>query len=982
MAKNSETEGNVQDWGKTRENAIEHGDHILRQPEVIDPPHAPERRKMCGLNSGGRCGARIMNNTTKLRIFHLNVQSLPGKIDELLLYLDLIKPDAVCLSEHWCVSDDIMNLNIPNFTLATHYSRSGRLHGGTVIYVHSGLKYKPLNKVLPLCSEMDVEFCAAELTEYNIIIACVYRPSTSHNFNVFLSSFERLAELLHAGDREVCIAGDFSLDLEKDSAMLTNTFKDILDSFNLRACITEPTRGCRCIDNFFTTLPRESTTALVVNPALSDHQGLLLDITLNMSACEVSGCVRYGRRITDGGLRKLSELLIHETWPEYCLDVDVQAEYLIQKYASYLQACFPLRKVNTSVPFCIQWFDSTLKAMRDKIITLNDIYRTTKNPDVDELLRSVRKQYKKEIVVRKRRAYDRFLMRATNLNKAGWKLVNSIRNPNGYNRQHRIPENLTADYFNRHFAEVASTVLETLRNAPAAVGHSVNTTVINNKCFFLSPITEPDVARVIASLSNSSSLDIYGLNSRVVKSTADIIIPFLTSLINNIFHTGNWPEAFKKSKVIPVFKKGEEGEPGNYRPIAIVPIFSKVVEVLLYKQLMQFFNDFKVLNPAQFGFRPGCSTVGAVAEVVRDIVEGLDRGEQTMLILCDLTKAFDCVSHEILCEKLERQGVRGVPLRLLRSYLTGRAQCVELGGKKSEFLPVLHGVPQGSVLAPLLFIVYVNDLPDYMMPSCRSILYADDTSFIVKSNNQDNLRVVADGALADAEHWFASNRLLLNRDKTQSLILTADNRYNVDPPVKLLGVVLDAHLRWDTHVDQLCGKLSSVLFLLRSLRGCLNQDILLATYYALFHSRLSYGVILWGNRNAAERALILQKKALRIIYRLPYREHCKPYFRRSGIMTVPAMYVFCMLSHIHEHRSRYLTHASVHSHNTRNKDHLIGNRHRYYITDKNSVNIALYNKIDTVWKTYELARFKKVLKTYLIENPIYTVEEFHVPAPP
>ena len=489
-------------------------------------------------------------------------------------------------------------------------------------------------------------------------------------------------------------------------------------------------------------------------------------------------------------------------------------------------------------------------------------------------------------------------------------------------------------------------------------------------------MTESEVARIVSSLSNSPSVDIYGLNSKVVKATLHVILPYLTNLINNMFEQAEWPEILKVSRVLPIFKKGDESDLGSYRPIAIIPIFAKIAEIALNNRLIDFFNSFKIFSANQFGFRRGRSTISAVIEIVGGIVEGVDEGLHSEAILCDLTKAFDCVSHVILCQKLEFYGVRGKPLRLLQSYLEGRQQCVKLGNKVSALTHISHGIPQGSVLGPTLFNIYINDLPNYMSPICGSKLYADDTTLLFNSSNIEHLDIMAEEALRWAEYWFHSNKLKLNQLKTQTIKFTTRRTCQNQQPVNLLGIVLDAHLQWDCHVDYLCKKLSSSLFLLRSLKRCLSIDMVLRSYYAFFHSKLSYGIMLWGNHTAAKRVLIMQKKAIRVIYNLKYREHCKPYFRLSGVMTVPAVYLFYSLVHIHDTRDCYRTHADVHSHYTRHRHNIMTSRHRLSLTQRNSLQLALYNILPSSWKASTLRIFKSKLKNYLTDNPIYDVRDF------
>lgn len=203
------------------------------------------------------------------------------------------------------MADEILNLNIPHYNLATHYSRSGRLHGGVVIYVHDTVKYREYDRAVGLTSEMDVEMCAVEIVDYNLMVVCMYRPSTSSSYDIFFTAFERLMETLITYKGEVAILGDFSLDLVRDRAGLTSTFRDILGSSNLRICITDPTRGDRCIDNIFVTLHSTMFQTSVVNPALSDHRGLLLEIDVHLLEGSHGHDAQYVNRITADGLRNL-----------------------------------------------------------------------------------------------------------------------------------------------------------------------------------------------------------------------------------------------------------------------------------------------------------------------------------------------------------------------------------------------------------------------------------------------------------------------------------------------------------------------------------------------------------------------------------------------------------------------------------------------------------------------------------------------------
>lgn len=225
---------------------------------------------------------RDARDVCNLRIFHLNIQSLTPKVDELLLYAQSVEPRVICVSEHWCGGDDILALNFPGYTVAAHFGRKTHLHGGTAILVAQNLRYKTYSKLENLNREMEVEFCGIELCDFETIIVCVYRPSSSRNFGVFFDVFDMLVASLTTKNREICILGDFNIDLVNDPASITGPFRDIISSYNLRIGNNEPTRGLRCLDNVFTTYLENTYKCDVVDPLLSDHLGLIFDVTLKL----------------------------------------------------------------------------------------------------------------------------------------------------------------------------------------------------------------------------------------------------------------------------------------------------------------------------------------------------------------------------------------------------------------------------------------------------------------------------------------------------------------------------------------------------------------------------------------------------------------------------------------------------------------------------------------------------------------------------
>lgn len=293
----------------------------------------------------------------------------------------------------------------------------------------------------------------------------------------------------------------------------------------------------------------------------------------------------------------------------------------------------------------------------------------------------------------------------------------------------------------------------------------------------------------------------------------------------------------------------------------------------------------------------------------------------------------------------------------------------------SSFLPLKHGVPQGSVLGPLFFICYINDLPSYMSPN-KCSLFADDTTLVCSHTSLLELDRLSSAMEGRAQSWFSANNLLLNRQKTQKIIISSNNTVTTGNSVTLLGITIDDRLDWSSHVDVLCKKLSSIVFLLRNLKSILNLSILKNVYFALFHSKLLYGITLWGNSCHAQRVFRVQKRVIRTMLGLGYRDSCRPHFMNLCIMPLPCVFIYASLINIHDNKSTLLTHSDVHSYPTRNANCLRTNRFRLNKSKNNSLDLHLYNHLSIGLKKMDSRSFKHNIKSILTENCFYSREEF------
>ena len=436
-----------------------------------------------------------------------------------------------------------------------------------------------------------------------------------------------------------------------------------------------------------------------------------------------------------------------------------------------------------------------------------------------------------------------------------------------------------ANAMNKHFCEVG---YEINKNIPATPGHFKD--YLQNKIsetFYLSPVIEMEVASELQKLNSNKSAGPDTLKPKLIKLCKEEILTPLTILFNKSIAAGMYPSEFKLAKVIALYKKNSRSVPSNYRPISLLNCFNKIFESIVSKQLLKFIEKHKILYINQFGFRKGYSTTLALIDVVDYIRKAIDNNEYAIGIFLDLEKAFDSIDHEILLFKLSHYGFRGHVNNFLRSYLNQRQQYTRINNCNSNLSYIKYGVPQGSILGPLLFSLYINDIGQ-AMSNCKTNLFADDTAMIFKHKNIDQLKATCENSLKSICLWFKLNKLSLSLGKSSFLIFHGKkknpkneiNKILIDgheihrvKSVKYIGLHLDEKLTWNIHIDELCKTLTKYFSVFYNLRHIINKNLARTIYFTCIHSRIKYGIEIYGTASSTKLNKIqtLQNKLLKVL---------------------------------------------------------------------------------------------------------------------
>lgn len=857
------------------------------------------------------------DDDSSLNIMHFNIRNLVTNLIELEAYISLLKrrPDVIALSETWLDKFHESNINVQGYT-CYNVVRS-RPHGGVSILIRENIESSLIEKHSFVNSEIEICTVSVKLKATNYIVSSIYRPRFKHdNIKEFRESLAPILNDKTFRNSKVILTGDFNINLlEHQTHIDTNDYLAFMQNFNYLPIITRPTRYPEgqqraqpsLLDHIYINFTPPAISG-ILKFSITDHLPIFLTFLLPTS--KISSHTIKFRIFKEDSRKKFTRELSHILWEEILTSpsVNTNFETFMEHFQRLYNSHFPVvTKCLSAKRLSHPWVTpSVISAIKSK----NDALNNFKMGLVSwEFYKNIRNRTNAIIRTSKSNYYISLFNNFKSSTKKLWQSLNALnKSPTTRSNISNILNNnslLTkpvdiADAFNNFFANIGTT-LEAKLPPPLKdpIGY-MNGNFPNS--MQVPEATLQDVIKVIKSLKNKkcSTEDFAPF---IIKENAHLLSQPITFLFNQSVTSGKFPKSLKLARIIPLHKKGPKTDINNYRPISLLNIFSKIFEKLMKAHLISFMKENDILSKTQYGFQQGRSTIDALIKFSSEIYSQLDKSKFLLSIFVDFSKAFDTVPHDLLLRKLDFYGIRGIIHEWFADYLANRSHTTMIDGQKSSTANVVMGVPQGSVLGPILFLLFVNDLPNFS-DILTSILFADDANLYLKGDDPSNLILTANIELFKLYDWCIANRISMNSLKTYYLLFGNIPPKNLPPltiksgasyeiikranNVKFLGIFYDENMSFKSHIHHLVQRISRTSALIYQLKEIVPTFVLKTIYNAHVSSLLNYCNIIWSGACQTNLLPLIRiiKRIIRNICRSDFLAHTNPLFREQKILNL------------------------------------------------------------------------------------------------
>jgi len=899
----------------------------------------------------------------KLKFLSWNIFSLPSKFDEFKEYISFLEQndiffDVLCLQETFSIIDpDIYKLNNYNFVYSCRKKGRG---GGIGIYIHKKHKFNVIEE-LSLFEENLFESLTIKIDTSQKkcnIISCVYRPnspvqnmSSNDQLEYFIDKMSNLQAAMSTYRGDSFIMSDMNIDLLKfETHIKTNEFIESSLTHGFLPLITKPTRvthaSCTLIDNILSNSCNNTLESGVILNSISDHFPIFHVTSETQNKQKPTTFI--SRDITNEKINQFNEMLSMNNWENVLNELSPQTSFdnFYDEFDSAFNLHFPVREVrfNKNIHKIEGFMTRGLMVSRLRKLKLGSIFSKNKTEENSIAYKTYRDIYNMVIRNAKKIFYREQLDQNKENLKKTWQTLRKVISKSNdktscideirvgdtsYTNNHDI-----SNKFNDYFTSIASEIANEINPSPINPCDFIPDT---DSIFRLREINTHVLVKLVKKMENKKSSDMFGLSNCLLKQIINSIVVPLVHIINQSIRTGQIPSQLKIAKVLPIFKysnnsKMDKCNPGNYRPISLLPIFSKLLEKIVSEQLTRYLEFNQIIYEHQYGFQAKKSTLHPMIHLLNYLGQAKNEKLITIGVFCDLAKCFDTISHSILLKKLEKIGIHGLELEWFKSYLNNRNQFVYTNGEKSNLLGINKGVPQGSILGPILFLIYINDIKN--CTSLMTLLFADDSNFLISGKDLNQIVEILNIELKNICDWFRCNEMSLNPTKTKFMIFNKredainweeikikldfnnENENDTDkirylgyinqnsdiPAVKFLGVYIDSQLNFKYHIEYLRKKVSRNMYIINRVKHFLCEKSLVTLFHSFINSHLLFCLPAWscGLESSINPLAVLQKKAIRIIHKSAYNQHTAPLFKKINVLPIKELAIYTKLLFFHD----------------------------------------------------------------------------------